>query len=633
MRLTAPSRSIFRGGFRAGLILSAFLIAFLLGGARASGAAVGVEVFPVAAAQENETSAAVSGDVAVWEVSRSGTGLDVQGKNLATGQNLSLPAEPGGQRRPSVDGRIVVWEDTSSGNSDIYGYDLSLKRKFPVAVGPGDQEYPSVEGSRVVWEDDRGDGSDVYGYDLDAGREIHISTAPGNQRRPVVGGATVVWEDHDAIDSDVVARNLATGEETTIAGGPTWQDSPAIGENTILWREESLFGNYDVYGYDLAGEQDLGVIGGGAGDQLDPATDGRVATWTDDPGGSTDIRGKDLSSGEAFAVAGGQGQQENPATGGGAVVWEVQREGDIGFGTFDVLGATLDLAPEVPKGLTAQGSAAGVELDWDRSPEDDLAGYNVYRAGSEDGSYTRLNTNGPLSASFFSDPNAPEGSRSFYKVTALDNRGSESGAARANAMAPRETGISLSVSPAQIDFTGGTATLSGQLTSGTAALPGRAVVMERRPEGQTSWSRVAGGATTDSNGRFSLSVPGVDRDTEYRAVFEGAEDALPSTSETAAVDVRTTISVSTARTVKLGRVANISGVVLPNRTGEVSLTIKRGGVTVARQTAQVRSNSYLTTYRPTAVGSYEVVASFGIGPDDANTTKTAGFAVKRLIRR
>lgn len=634
MRITAPSPNVTRGGFRAALLLTAVLIALLLGGVRPSGAAVGAEGFPVATGAENEMSAAVSGNTAVWEVSGAG-GLDIQGKNLATGQDLGLPSEPGGQQHASVDGRIVVWQDTSSGDSNVYGYDLSSRQKFPVAVGPGNQARPSVDGNRVVWEDDRGDDWDVYGYDLDAKQEFPVSTAPGNQRQPVVGGATVVWEQRDAIDSDIVAKDLATGEETTVAGGPSWQETPAVGGDTILWSQEGISGSSDVYGYDLAEGRELGAVGTGGGDQYDPAIGGRVATWVDDPGGNADIRGKDLSTGESFVVAGGPGQQENPAAGGNVVLWEIQREGESGFGTLDVLGARLDLAPVAPGNLVATGSEGGVKLDWAEGAEPDLAGYNVYRAASEGGEYAKLNTNGLLSASSFDDAQAPKGARAFYKVTAVDTRGSESAAARANAVVPKESGLSLSASPTQIPSTGGLAALSGRLTSGEEPLPDKAVVLQQRPEGAASWGPVAGGQlTTAADGGFFLAGINVDRDTDYRAVFGGTEEALPSTSAPAHVDVQTMISVNAGpKVVKLGRNVTISGVVLPTKTGEVRLTIKRGAATVHTTTAPLRNSAFAITYKPKAIGRYQVTAAFGSGADDAGTTKTTAFSVKRPVRR
>ena len=632
MRKRTTLSDLLPGGIRAGLFVFALLLVLLLASPNSSVAAIGTQGFSVATAMESETSVAVDGNTAVWTVSRTG-GTDIQGKNLATGQNLNLAPEPGVQGNPAVGGRYLVWEDTTSGSPDIYGYDLSTNQKFPVVARAGSQTKPAVAGNLVVWQDNRNGNSDVYAFDLDTRQEKVVTTAPGGQYAPDVEGGTVVWEDRDALDSDVVAKDLSTGAERTLASGPGWQDAPVIGGETIVWQEEGVLGNVDINGYDLKTDDEIPVAAG-PGDQLSPTVDGRLVAWVEGSG-NADVRAKDLSTGETFLAAGGSADQQSPDVSGERVIWEVQRTGDEGFGTYDLQGTRADLAPLAPSGLTAHGSATGIGLDWATSPEDDLAGYNVYRAASADGSYAKLNTRGPLSSSSFSDPDAPKGVRSFYKVTAVDVRGSESAAARAAAVAPRETGISLSASPSQLDLRGGTATLSGRLDAGDQGLAGKTVALERRPEGETAWSPVTGGnVPTGPDGGFSLAVPDVDRDTDYRAVFAGTEDALSSTSPLAHVDVQTVISVRTSvNALVLGRSLTISGLVLPNKTGDVNLTIKRAGATVGQQTAALSNGTFKTTYKPTAVGSYEVTAAFGSGPDDAATVAKKTFLVKRPIRR
>ena len=245
--------------------------------------------------------------------------------------------------------------------------------------------------------------------------ERPVTTAPGDQRYPVVGRGTVVWEERTpstrTSSPRTSHRRADDHRRRSRPRKPVWQDSPAVGGGTILWREERIPGNYDVYGYDLAEEGTSGPSPKVAGDQFAPSINGRVAAWVDNSGGNADIHGKDFSTGETFDVAQGGREQENPAVSGDVVVWEAQRTGDDGFGTFDVFGAELDLAPAAPAGLTARGTAAGVvKLDWTPSPEEDLAGYNVYRAASENGTYTKLNTGGLLTEPTFEDAEAPKGS-------------------------------------------------------------------------------------------------------------------------------------------------------------------------------------------------------------------------------
>ena len=79
--------------------------------------------------------------------------------------------------------------------------------------------------------------------------------------------------------------------------------------------------------------------------------------------------------------------------------------------------------PSLPTGLTAAGN--GISLDWADNTEANLAGYNVYRATSSGGTYTKLNSALVLTSNYV-DSATTIGTTYFYKVTAVDNAGNES---------------------------------------------------------------------------------------------------------------------------------------------------------------------------------------------------------------
>jgi len=81
--------------------------------------------------------------------------------------------------------------------------------------------------------------------------------------------------------------------------------------------------------------------------------------------------------------------------------------------------------PAVPTGLIASASGAGIALDWTDNTDANLAGYNVYRASSSAGPFTKLNTQ-LVTTSDFIDASAPLNATSYYRVTAVDNAGTES---------------------------------------------------------------------------------------------------------------------------------------------------------------------------------------------------------------
>lgn len=81
--------------------------------------------------------------------------------------------------------------------------------------------------------------------------------------------------------------------------------------------------------------------------------------------------------------------------------------------------------PAGPTNLSATGGVGFVELAWSTNTESDLAGYNVYRANSSGGNFTKLNVS-LVNTSAYSDNNVSASTSYFYKVSAVDNSGNES---------------------------------------------------------------------------------------------------------------------------------------------------------------------------------------------------------------
>ncbi|MCZ2835966.1 pectinesterase family protein [Modestobacter sp. VKM Ac-2985] len=96
-------------------------------------------------------------------------------------------------------------------------------------------------------------------------------------------------------------------------------------------------------------------------------------------------------------------------------------------------------APAAPAGLAATVAPGAVTLDWADNAESDAAGYVVYRALTEAGSYARL-TSSPITASTYLDNTVPVGSTGWYRVTAVDVTGNESAAATASATVTEGSG-------------------------------------------------------------------------------------------------------------------------------------------------------------------------------------------------
>jgi hypothetical protein len=79
---------------------------------------------------------------------------------------------------------------------------------------------------------------------------------------------------------------------------------------------------------------------------------------------------------------------------------------------------------------TQSGAPAYFDLSWSISPDNDIAGYNIYRTEQEGAPGNRLNPQLLLTPAF-RDMNIAPGHRYFYTVTAVDRAGNESPASAA----------------------------------------------------------------------------------------------------------------------------------------------------------------------------------------------------------
>ncbi|HQK92536.1 MAG TPA: FlgD immunoglobulin-like domain containing protein, partial [Armatimonadota bacterium] len=75
--------------------------------------------------------------------------------------------------------------------------------------------------------------------------------------------------------------------------------------------------------------------------------------------------------------------------------------------------------PDTPTGLAAQGANRQVTLKWAANTDQDLAGYNVYRSSTPDGSYARMNSE-VVTGTAYTDVQVVNGTVYYYRITAVD---------------------------------------------------------------------------------------------------------------------------------------------------------------------------------------------------------------------
>ena len=89
------------------------------------------------------------------------------------------------------------------------------------------------------------------------------------------------------------------------------------------------------------------------------------------------------------------------------------------------------VGPQTPGNIASYAGAAGIALAWTANTEGNLAGYNVYRSTSANGTFTKLNAD-PLTGTTFTDSGAAVGVTYYYQVKAADVYGTESTVAAAS---------------------------------------------------------------------------------------------------------------------------------------------------------------------------------------------------------
>lgn len=108
-------------------------------------------------------------------------------------------------------------------------------------------------------------------------------------------------------------------------------------------------------------------------------------------------------------------------------------------------------APSAPTNLAGSSSGVGITLDWNKNTEGNVVGYRVYRSDSEAGTYALLSTS-LVTGTRYTDPLAPHGQTSWYRVTAVDASGNESTLAQTSAT--RDPDLTPPASPSNLAGSG-----------------------------------------------------------------------------------------------------------------------------------------------------------------------------------
>ena len=112
----------------------------------------------------DQSSAAVWGDIIVFQAETAGGDNDIYGRDMSQSNSepFLIAGGTGLQRAPDISGHLVVWQDKRNGDWDIYGYNLITRQEFRITTDNADQTNPAISGTLVVWEDNRVTPVNIY---------------------------------------------------------------------------------------------------------------------------------------------------------------------------------------------------------------------------------------------------------------------------------------------------------------------------------------------------------------------------------------------------------------------------------------------------------------------------------------
>ena len=299
--------------------------------------------------------------------------------------------------------------------------------------------------------------------------------------------------------------------------------------------------------------------------------------------------------------------------------------------------------PSQVAGLSAAATGAGVKLAWSANTEANVVGYNVYRRIGTSGAFALVNPDAPIVQTTFTDAAAPaDGSRSYYRVVAVDEHGRASAAATADAVRGTDTtppakpiGLTTASTPDGVflDWDDNTeADLAGyKVYRATSAAGPFAALIGGDYIGHSDWTDSTAAAGTT----YYYRVTAQDRagnESAASSTVTGTRGQPPAATAPAAASNLSAVATSSSR-VDLSwsdNSANETGFKVQRRTaGGAFATIFTAGANVTSYADTTVSASTAYTYRviaTNAAGDAAASAENGATTPAAPVTPPAGPA-------
>jgi hypothetical protein len=430
--------------------------------------------FPVA------TSDGLGGAIVTWHDYRNfpadiyAQRVNAAGSALWAANGVAVCAAANDQLYPVIasdgaGGAIAAWRDARNGSDyDVYAQRISAagapqwtSNGVPLGTGPGDQFYPQIVsdgagGAIVAWYDWRNGNSDIYAQRVSAtgvilwtGNGVALCTAVFNQFNPAIasdgaGGAIVTWHDlRNAVDYDIYAQRV---ERFGYLGSPepsivNVRDVPVDqgGKVSIEWTASYLDADpYNaLYQYWIwrqaprsAAQTALSSGAHMVEDGATPATSPHGLWRTTSNGAQIfywEYVGSQYAQGfpgysYVASTTGDSVGAGNPRT---YFMIEAKTYSNSFWNSAPDSGYSVDNVPPIaPAPFTGAYSSGTSSLHWRANSESDLSNYRLYRGNTSGFTPSPVNRVASPTDTTYSDA---AGSPYFYKLSAVDVHGNESG--------------------------------------------------------------------------------------------------------------------------------------------------------------------------------------------------------------
>ena len=394
------------------------------------------------------------GAIVTWSDYRSGYGIYARRVNASgvaqwTANGVALCTAAGSRGKSMIlsdgaGGAFVTWYDYRSGTADIYAQRVNSSgavqwtaNGVALCTAAAAQSTPTIAsdgagGIIVTWFDYRnGAYPDIYAQRVNGSGVVQWATdgvpvcmATGTQQYPLIisdtaGGAIITWQDARGANSDVYAQRIdSKGQVRIVAPAIRYvRDVPhdqggyvnvAIDRSRL---DDALESHYPISLYNVWRR----VVNSGTWELVGSF----AASHLDQYVYSARTHADSTASGIPYSVYTVSAQTTTPS------VWFMSAP-DSGYSVDNI-------APAMPGGLVATQSFVpiGLHLTWNMNQESDLAHYNVYRGSNAAFAPAQGNRIATPAALGYFDSAWRWYSGYYYKVSAIDIHGNESGFAPA----------------------------------------------------------------------------------------------------------------------------------------------------------------------------------------------------------